>query len=100
RTQLMLETLENRVVPAVLWVDNTPSGADFTSTGGTQPAVQAGVNPYSTINAAIAAANPGDTINVSDGTYPELVTVNKDVTLQGNQFGADARTRSGTNETI
>src|SRR5437899_12549133 len=55
------------------YVDNTPGGAgtDFTSTGGTQPAVVPGLTPgvtiFPTIQAAVAAASSGDTINVADG---------------------------------
>ena len=38
---------------------------------------------YPTIQAAINAASPGDTILVAAGIYPEYVCVNKSVTLQG-----------------
>ncbi|MEE9224487.1 MAG: NosD domain-containing protein, partial [Thermoplasmata archaeon] len=38
---------------------------------------------YKTIQEAIDAANPGDTIFVYAGTYPEHVIVNKTVTLKG-----------------
>lgn len=38
---------------------------------------------YLTIQAAINAANTGDTINVSSGTYPEHVVLNKTVSLIG-----------------
>src|SRR5260370_41312325 len=48
---------------------------------------------YSTISAAVAAASPGDTIQVCPGTYPELVNIFKTLTILGNQAGVDARTR-------
>ncbi|MFL5327462.1 MAG: right-handed parallel beta-helix repeat-containing protein [Gemmataceae bacterium] len=98
--------LEERAVPAVLWVDNAPgmAGTQFTSTGGTQPASVTGLTPgvsiFSTVSAAVTAANPNDTINVSDGTYAENVSVNKQLLIRGNKFGLDARTRLTANETV
>jgi hypothetical protein len=38
---------------------------------------------YATIQAALAAANPGDTIRVAAGTYVEYVTITKTVVLEG-----------------
>ncbi|MBA3766375.1 MAG: thrombospondin type 3 repeat-containing protein [Acidobacteria bacterium] len=49
---------------------------------------------YFTIQSAVNAAAPGDTIQVCAGTYTETVTVNKTLTLLGAQNGVDARTRA------
>src|ERR1043166_2592145 len=54
---------------------------------------------YPSIQAAVTAAAPGSTIDVDAGTYSEMVTINKTLTLRGAQAGNDARTRSGS-ETI
>src|SRR5256885_4946764 len=48
---------------------------------------------YATIQAAVDAASPNATINVDAGSYQELVTGNKPVTLHGAQAGVDARHR-------
>jgi hypothetical protein len=55
---------------------------------------------YTTIQAAVNAANPGDTILVDAGTYAESVTVNKSLTIEGAQHGVDARTRSGAESIV
>jgi hypothetical protein len=54
--------------------------------------------PYTTIQAAVNASNPGDTIDVSAGTYAESVTVNKSLVLNGAQAGVDGRDPSRTAE--
>src|SRR3954471_10988167 len=46
---------------------------------------------YTSINDAVAAAQPGDTIKVCAGTYAEEVHVTKALTIQGAQAGKDAR---------
>ena len=53
------------------------------------------------IQGGIGAASAGDTIVVCPGTYSELVTVNKSVTLRGAQAGVpgDNGTRPGTDAT-
>ncbi len=56
---------------------------------------------YPTIQAAVNAAPAGGTVRVSAGTYDELVTVNKPLTLLGAQAGVDARSFArGRNETV
>ncbi len=106
KNNLKIETLEDRITPAVLWVDNTPgtAGTEFTSTGGTQPASVAaltpGTNLFSTISMAVNVAVTGDVINVSDGIYSENVDITgKVIAIRGNQAGIDARLRSASVET-
>src|SRR5262249_59938424 len=53
-----------------------------------------------TIQDAIANTTVGGTVNVLEGTYDELVNVNKSVTLLGAQAGVDARTRTAVPESI
>ncbi|HVU64300.1 MAG TPA: hypothetical protein VHC70_10010, partial [Phycisphaerales bacterium] len=54
---------------------------------------------YTSINAAIVAAAPGDTIRVCPGTYVENVVLNKSVHLIGAMAGVSACGRAGA-ETI
>src|SRR5436305_14866387 len=58
---------------------------------------------YSSINAAIAAAQNGDTIRVCAGTYTENVIVNKSVELVGarkTNAAAKGRDQSNAKESI
>lgn len=45
---------------------------------------------YPTISAAIAAASPGDVINVGPGIYPEAVTITKPLSLNADRAVIDA----------
>jgi parallel beta-helix repeat protein len=68
RLRPLFDVLEDRrMLSATLWVD------------------QAGGAPFTTISAAVAAANPGDTIKVAPGTYHESVSVPKTLTILGGQ---------------
>ena len=56
---------------------------------------------YTSIQAAIAEANEGDTIMVSSGTYSELVEIDKPLTLKGFHAGvAGNDSARGANETV
>ena len=46
---------------------------------------------FTTIQAAVNAASPGDTIQVAAATYPELVQVTKTLTINGANAGVDPR---------
>jgi parallel beta-helix repeat protein len=80
RASLRLEYLEDRFAPAV---------TDLTSHA-----------TFATIQAAVDAANAHDVIMVDPGTYNEHVTINKSLSLEGAQFGVDARTRSGAESIV
>ncbi|MEW9669501.1 nitrous oxide reductase family maturation protein NosD [Ammoniphilus sp. 3BR4] len=58
------------------------------------------VSPGDSIQAAVNAASPGDTIIVEAGTYNQQVIIDKSLTLLGAQQGVDARTRTGADESI
>ncbi|HEX6961038.1 MAG TPA: right-handed parallel beta-helix repeat-containing protein, partial [Lacipirellula sp.] len=52
------------------------------------------------IQEGVNLADAGGIVQVHAGTYTELVTVNKTLSLRGEQYGVDARTRSAVPETI
>ena len=55
--------------------------------------IQCPAATFTSIQAAVTAASPADTIQVCAGTYTEQVVVNKQLTILGAQSGVDARTR-------
>jgi nitrous oxidase accessory protein NosD len=55
---------------------------------------------FTTIQAAVTAAIPGDTVKVCRGTYTENVVVDKTIIVKGAKSGIDARTRATTDESI
>ena len=77
----MIERLEDRITPAV---------HDLTQN-----------TTFATIQAAVNAANSGDTILADPGVYAESVTVDKSVVLEGAQHGVDAQKgRPGAFESV
>ncbi len=60
------------------------SGTAVAATLCVNPGGKAGCK--STISAAVAAASPGDTIRVAQGTYKEQVTITKALTLKADEF--------------
>ena len=79
------------------WVGTTP-GTDPDGVGG--PATNFGCDSFATIQDGVnAVTNPG-TVIVYAGTYTETVTVNKQLSIRGMQFGVDARTRVAVPESI
>ena len=54
------------------------------------------VNPGGSIQAAINAASPGDTIDVAAGSYDEALSINKAISLIGTGAGSTVLTYTGT----
>lgn len=79
-----------------------PPGTRYVATTGSDAANDCLTpgSPCATIAYSITQANPGETIIVAAGTYPENVTVNKSLTLRGAQAGVDARGRTASESII
>ena len=59
----------------------------FASTDSTVGSCTGPGTHYATINKAVTAAAPGATIDICPGTYPEQVTISKNLTLRGIKNG-------------
>ncbi len=57
-------------------------------------------NDYPTIQQAINAASPGETIVIKDGTYAENVRVNKSVTIISENGSANCIVQAASNDHV
>lgn len=80
-------------VNAATWYVNSSTGNDAND-------CMTATTACMTITAAVTKASSGDTISVADGSYPELVAVTKTLTINGDQHGVDARSRSGAESVV
>ncbi|MFA9214316.1 MAG: LruC domain-containing protein [Candidatus Methylacidiphilales bacterium] len=67
--------------------DNNRTGDIFTTAVGNDAGTGSAASPYLTITKALAMASAGNTIKVDAGVYIAAFTINKNVTLQGTNFG-------------
>ena len=94
--------------PSTVYVDDnwagTTIGEDPDSGG---PATFFGCDAFDTVQRGLSGiaplstgVAPGGTVIVADGTYTENLILNKQVSLQGAQFGVDARGRVGSESIV
>ena len=88
----LVETYGTEIVTTILVENSAVTGSypvsayvDDITVSGTTYDLEGTADDYSSIQAAINAASPGDTINVAAGTYTEAASINPgaDLTLQG-----------------
>src|SRR5689334_14363270 len=98
--RLSLATRARTTLIAALLATGLGGGALFAATPAHAAAtllvdddgVQCPTATFTTINAAVAAASDGSTVQVCAGTYNESVVTSKALIFKGAQAGVDART--------
>lgn len=85
-------THEDLVVGDGWTADTVP---DYYTLNGTLFQLQFGTNAFGTVTDAIAAAEAGDTILVTEGTYSETVVINKNINIVGVQNGVNPNVTGG-----
>jgi Ca2+-binding RTX toxin-like protein len=79
---------------------DTLTNVEIVTTGVAPNILLVGSGGFTTIQAAVNAASNGDTILVAAGTYAELVTVDKDVTILGPNAGIPGTGTRGTEAVV
>lgn len=79
------------------WVDDDYTG---TNPGETVDGHVFGNDAFDTINGALAVVSAGGTVNVEAGTYDELVSITKAVTLRGANWGVHPVVGTHPTETV
>jgi hypothetical protein len=67
----------NLLLANIVWVD------DNYTIGGSNDGHEWGVTAFATIQGGVNAVNPGGTVNVAPGSYPEEIIITQSITLHG-----------------
>lgn len=73
-----------------------PNGRYVATTGTDDNDCSVSATPCATVNYAVSQAVAGNTVYVAAGTYPEMVSVDKDLTFKGANAGVAAGTDAST----
>jgi hypothetical protein len=84
---------------SAVYVDAAWSGLSV-GTDPAGPATAVGTDAFATIQEAIDAVDAGGTVHVAAGTYPELITITKAVTLEGANAGVDPNDGTRSTESV